>query len=195
MHSTGLLIQPMPPQYETVEIVVDDNTIASGDLAKILEPAWWIVTIYHGPDEYERTLAQFSREQRLMFALRWYISEVKNGGHLQFYRNPTGIVWKDAAHAFDALDLDEGVSIVTDSAERLGGKPSRVRENRQKQLEEHEPNFRDLDERLYALDREANLDQAMRDFIRKNAEAFYFSGPVTRLTLTLRRTGPTAPGS
>ncbi|HVV99767.1 MAG TPA: DMP19 family protein [Planctomycetaceae bacterium] len=176
----------MPPPYETVHVVVDDSTIADGNLAKILEPVWWRATIYEGPEEYERTLAQFSREQRLMFALRWYLSEVNNGGHHQFYSNSTGIVWRDAAYAFEALDLDEGVSIITDSAERLGGKPSLDRERRQMQMEKHAAGFRDLDDRLYALADEADIEQAMVAYIRNHPEAFYFTGEITRVVLPTR---------
>jgi hypothetical protein len=176
----------MPPNYETIDIVVDDNTIAAGDLAKILEPVWWRATIYEGPEEYERSLQQFSPEQRLMFALRWYLAEVSNGGHRQFYGNSTGIVWIDAAHAFDALGLDEGVRIVTDSAERLGGNPSLDRERRQRQIERHAANFRDLDERLYSLKKDTDLERAMLDYIREDASAFHFSGPITRVVLPTR---------
>jgi len=182
----------MPVPYETVDVVVDDSTIAEGNLAKILEPVWWRATIYEGAAEYERTLAQFSREQRLMFALRWYLSEVKNGGHRQFYGNSTGVVWRDAAHAFNALELDEGVRIITDSAERLGGQPSLDRERRQMQMEEHAPGFRDLDDRLYALNRETNLEQAMVAYIRERPEAFYFSGQITRVVLPTRTPRPSS---
>lgn len=40
-----------------------------------------------GPQRYEEDLTQFSKEQRLVLAYHWYLSEVNNGVHDQFYFN------------------------------------------------------------------------------------------------------------
>ena len=53
----------------------------------------------------------------------WYIAEVNNGGHDQFYFNSTGIVWKDALAGFGELGIDEAVEII------------------QEQLDAYQPNF------------------------------------------------------
>lgn len=171
------------PKYETVDITIDDRTIAEGDVWTILHPVWWIADIYDGPDEYERSLERFSNEQRLMFALRWYLSEVNNGGHRQFYSNSAGIVWKDACRAFSAIDVKKGADIILESADRLGGRPSLDRDLRCAELDEYDPDFSDLDERFYALSRETGIEEAMLAFMHGNNAAFHFSGPVTRVAL------------
>ena len=171
------------PKYETVDVTVDDSTIAEADVWTIIHPVWWLADIYNGPDEYERSLEQFSNEQRLMFALRWYMSEVNNGGHHQFYSNSTGIVWKDACKAFSAINVKKGADIILESADRLGGSPSLDHDQRYEELAEHNPDFSDLDDRFYELSSNTDIDQAMLIFIRANAAAFHFSGRVTRVVL------------
>ena len=171
------------PRYETVDVTIDDDTIAQADLWAIIQPVWWIADIYNGPDEYERTLRQFSNAQRLMFALQWYMSEVNNGGHHQFYSNSTGIVWKDACQAFRAVDIKKGADIILESADRLGGNPALDQERRQEQLADHKPDFSDLDDRFYDLESNTDIEQAMLEFIRTDPAAFHFSGKVTRVVL------------
>lgn len=171
------------PKYETVHVTVDDGTIASGDIWKVIHPVWWTADIYHGPFEYERKLKLFSDEQRLIFALLWYISEVSNGGHSQFYSNSTGVAWKDARRAFRAIGIDEGAEIILASADRLGGDPALDREERHRQRAHFAPEFDDLDTRFYELKADVNIDQAMLALIRTKPGAFYFSGEVTRVVL------------
>src|SRR5262249_31444746 len=121
-------------RYVTVQVCVDESTIAAGDLWAVIEPVWWSANLYDGPDAYERSLRPFSRSQRLILAVRWYCSEVSNGGHDQFYRNSTGIVWKDALEAFRVLDAHDFVSILEQSAKRLGGAPSLDHHERSEQM-------------------------------------------------------------
>ena len=173
----------MPPRYETVRVTVDDATIAEGDISRIIEPVWWLADIYSGPDEYERSLGQFSAEQRLMFALQWYTSEVNNGGHHQFYSNSTGVVWKDACQAFRAIHMEKGAEIILASADCLGGDPSLDRELRYEQLAEYNPDFDDVDDEFYKLEETADIDQAILAFIREHPAAFYFSGEIRRVVL------------
>lgn len=173
----------MPPGYETVNITVDDATIADGDIWKIIEPVWWLADIYSGPDEYDRSLCQFSAEQRLIFALQWYISEVNNGGHRQFYFNSTGVVWKDACKAFSAINIKKGADIILASADRMGGNPSLDRELRYEQLAKYNPGFDDLDDEFYQLEKTANIEQAVVAFIREHPSAFHFSDKISKVVL------------
>ncbi len=174
----------MAPRYETVSITIDDAAIAEGNLWRIIEPVWWLGDIYNGEASYEGSLRPFSTEQRLIFALRWYRSEVNNGGHHQFYSNSTGVVWKDALRAFVAIGLQAGADIILESANRLGGQPSLDHETRLEQLEEYDPAFRDLDERFYELGRETDLVEAMMAFVRANPAAFHFEGEVRILVFS-----------
>ena len=171
------------PQYETVHIVVDDGVIANGEVWVIIHPVWWLADIYHAPSEYRRSLERFSVPQRLVFALRWYIEEVNNGGHHQFYYNHTGIVWKDACKAFAAVNVKKGADIILESADRMGGTPSFGREQRLAELDEYNPDFSDLDEKFYELEKTTDIEEAMIAYIRENAAAFHFSGEITRVVL------------
>lgn len=162
------------------EIVVSGQVIATATAATVLEPVWWSANIYGTLQEYERSLSRFTNEQRLMLALKWYVSEVSNGGHDQFYFNSTGIVWPDAVAAFESLDLTEGAQILRESARRLGGNPSRERSERQRQLEEADADFGDLDERFDQFQDKVDLEAAMVGFIRTHADRFRFAGTIER---------------
>jgi hypothetical protein len=170
-------------RYETVHVCVDDGTIAAGDPWAVIEPVWWSANIYDGPAKYELSLLQFSRSQRLVFAVFWYRSEVNNGGHHQFYSNSTGIVWKDALEAFRALDAPEFASILAESAARLGGSPSLDHHERGEQLDTFGPDFSDLDDRFYEAENKVNLDDRVIRFIRARPSEFYFEGKIRRAVL------------
>jgi hypothetical protein len=168
---------------ETVHVCVDDGTIAAGDSWAVIEPVWWSANIYDGPEEYEISLLQFSRSQRLVFALNWYCSEVNNGGHHQFYSNSTGIVWHDALEAFRSLDAPEFANILAESAERLGGSPALDCQDRSEQMETFAPDFSDLDDRFYAAAKKVDLDERIISFIRARPADFYFEGKIRRVVL------------
>lgn len=157
---------------------IGDREIDGDDYFVVIEPVYWSVSIYDGPERYEQDLAKFSTEQRLVLAYHWYLSEVHNGGHDQFYFNSTGIVWPDALEAFARIGPTEVVAIIQASADRLGGNPSLDRATREDQLEQMDPDFEDLDEKLYGL--KVDFDEKLLAFIRAHRERFYFSGLVTK---------------
>ncbi|MBD0380179.1 DMP19 family protein [Paenibacillus sedimenti] len=161
---------------ELIDLVIDDSVINSNDVFKIIEPLWWSVSIYEGEDQYNKDLSRFSSPQQYIFAIQWYLSEVNNGGHYQFYDNSTGIVWQEAMNGFKEINLIEFYDLIKESTIRLGGNPSKDRDERQGKLEEYEPDFEDLDTKLYEL--EDNLEIYLMDYIRSNRSDFYFSGKV-----------------
>jgi hypothetical protein len=165
---------------ERVALRVDDALLSGNDSFAIIEPAFWTVSIYGSLRDYEADLERFSRPQRLLLALHWYLAEVNNGGHAQFYANSTGIVWPDALAAFEELGIQDGAAILRESIQRMGGAPSRDRDERTRVLERLDPNFDDLDERFYALQERVNLDARMMEYARRQPAAFYFSGTVER---------------
>jgi hypothetical protein len=171
--------EPMERVTECVRI--DDEVINQGDPYAIIDPVWWTANIYEGEQKYNESLAPFSQEQRYIFAVIWYIAEVNNGGHDQFYFNSTGIVWKDALAGFRELGIDEAVEIIQESAARMGGNPSLDRATRQEQLDTYQPNFDDLDTRFYELEENVDIDEAMRRYILQHRSAFYFEGEVQKL--------------
>ena len=160
---------------------IGDREIDGDDYFVVIEPVFWAVNIYDGPDRYEQGLANFSTGQRLILAHHWYLCEVNNGGHDQFYYNSTGIVWPDALRAFTELGFTDVAAIIRESANRLGGNPSLDREEREKQLDQLEPEFEDLDEKLFKLQEHANFDEKVLEFIRARRDDFRFSGVVTKV--------------
>ncbi len=167
-------------QMITEHIRIDDAAIDKGSQWTVIEPVWWTVNIYDGEAAYEESLAPFSKEQRYLLAINWYMAEVDNGGHDQFYYNSTGIVWKDALAGFRAVGVADAARIVEESAGRLGGDPSLDREARWQQLDAYQPRFDDLDGRLYDLEGQVDLDAVLYEYILQHRGSFYFDGEITR---------------
>ena len=161
-------------------VLIDAAFIASHSVINVLDPVYWSVDIYGGPEGYEASLAPFSEAQRLALGVLWYQAEVNNGGHDQFYWNSTGIVWQDALAGFEMFELAEFAAILRESAARLGGAPPRDREARQAALDGLEPCFDDLDERFYALERKGDLTDHLADWMRAHPDEFAFEGVVQK---------------
>jgi hypothetical protein len=168
---------------EKVHVIVDDATIAGGSPGDIIQPVWWLSTIYDGPDMYEHTLQQFSRPQRLVRAVLIYRYEVNNGGHNQYFANSSGVTWRDAREGFQAIGLDRGANILSMAARRLGGDPSLDRGEREAQLDRYRPDFEDVDEAFGDLQAKTNIDEHIMTYIRSRPSEFYFSGVVERVVL------------
>jgi len=170
---------------KVVRVIIDENTVKGNDVFALIEPLWERVDIYGSVQNYQRTLAPFSRSQRHLLAIHWYRSEVNNGGHEQFFSNSTGIVWRDAVAGLEAIDLRELATIGRKAAARLKN-PSRDRTKRQRQLERYQPSFDDLDRRFYELERSKDLDGRMLEYARSHSSDFYFKGTVTRVVRSRR---------
>lgn len=168
-------------KYAKQHIKIDDSTIAQRDPAAVIEPLWWDVDIYRSKEKYKKDLAPYSFQQRCVFALMWYMAEVNNGDHLQFYRNSTGIVWEDVMKRFALVGISEGEDILKASAKIFGDKPSFKEEERDKildtLLDDGDP-FKDLDDRFYELDAKINIDGKIADYISSNPTPFYFEGEI-----------------
>jgi uncharacterized membrane protein len=166
-------------QYFDTHVVVNDQVIDEGDVYKIIDPLRWTVSIYDGLEKYESDLKKFSIPQKYIFAISWYRDEINNGGHDQFYSNSTGIVWEDALNGFKEIGLPEFQKILEESAQRMGGYPSKDRNERQDQLSTQNPDFEDLDKRYYKLEG-SSFDSAMLKYIKKNRRNFYFDEVVKK---------------
>jgi hypothetical protein len=154
-------------------MTVGDEEIDGDDYMAVLQPVWDAVSIYDSYETYESDLAPFTLEQRLLLACAWYLAEVDNGGHDQFYFNSTGIVWSDALEGFRAMGAPEAAELIAESARRLGGKPSFDRERREEQLDAFAPDFDDLDSRLYDLEQDGALEARIMAYVRAHRHAFY----------------------
>jgi hypothetical protein len=164
----------------TEHIKIDDESINKNDVYTIMDPVYWNITIYDGEQKYLESLIPFSKEQRLLIAIRWYLEEVNNGGHEQFYSNSAGIVWRDAIIGFKELGIDGVVKIIEESVMRLGGNPSLDRESRNEELKRYNCKFDDLDDQFYKLEGCIDIDEIMKNYILKHRSAFYFDGEVNK---------------
>lgn len=174
-NSTSTKMAPLGEKSD--RMVIDDAVIDSGDYFKVIDPVWWKGNIYGTYEEYEASLITFSRPQRLVFAVAWYVAEVNNGGHHQFFTNSTGIVWRDALDAFDAVGATSNAKILKEAVARIGGNPSFDRSKREEQVENSDVEFDDLDDAFYDL--EDALNEKLIAYIKANRKDFYFDGVVS----------------
>lgn len=158
-------------------IHIGEAEVLTGYPQSIIEPVWFSVSIYDGEERYNSDLAGFSMPQRYVFAIQWYLAETYNGGHDQFFFNSTGVVWRDALSGFKTIGLTDCADILSEAAKRMGGEPPSDREERWDVMDKLQPDFGDLDRRLYAID-EQDMYGKLMDYIRSNKEAFYFDGDV-----------------
>jgi hypothetical protein len=165
---------------ETVQLKLDREAILAADPWTAIEPVWWTGNIYDGVEAYNRSLSQFSRPQRHVFAIMWYRSEVDNGGHDQFFSNSTGIVWQDALNGFRSMNADDFAAVLESAASRFPDMPSFDRETRQQQMAGLTNDFAEEDDRFYDLDNGAMIDELLTAYIRQNADAFTFDGMIER---------------
>jgi len=165
---------------EQIFLHVGDFEIDGDDYFPVIRPVFYSASIYDGPEKYESNLRAFSKQQRLSLAYHWYLSEVNNGGHDQFYSNSTGIVWPDAFEAFSAIDLPYVSRITGFSDRRFSELPSLDHDERWKQMEKDEPDFEDLDNQLFDFAKSDEIDRKAIDFIRANRSNFYFEGFINK---------------
>ncbi len=165
---------------ETVHLKLDRATILSSDPWSVIEPIWWVGNIYDGVENYNRSLNPFSRQQRHVYAIMWYRSEVDNGGHDQFFHNATGIVWQDALNGFLSMNAHDFAAVLESAVSRFPDMPSFDHGTRQHQLESLNTSFSQDDKQFYDLDNGSKVDELLTAYIRQNADAFVFDGMVTR---------------
>jgi hypothetical protein len=164
--------------YVVEHVIIDDNVIDKDDASDIIKHLDISFNFYEGEIIYEENKKRFSKHQVYVFTILWYIHEVNNGGHDQFYFNSTGIVWEDALNGFGEIGLLDICEIIKESANRLGGYPSKDREERWEQMDVCNANFDDLDDRFYKIEKKIDIDEELLKYIRQNREYFYFDGNV-----------------
>ena len=161
----------VPRRYRVTDEQIDD-----GDFQAIVTPLWWEVSIYDGETEMYDSLDRFTDPQKYVWAIQWYYSEVENGGHDQFFYNDTGIVWELALEGLRVIGCSTFAAILEEAVQRIGGYPSKDREARWHEMSMHNADFSDLDMKSY--DREHELEQYLRDYVRRNREYLIFDGIV-----------------
>ncbi len=165
----------------TEEAILNDEY----DAFDLIDPVWWSVSIYDGLEKYESDLTTFTKEQRFVFAVIWYDSEVNNGGHDQFFFNSTGIVWKDALDGLKSIGAIERAENFQKVIDKWGGDIPFDRAERQKKLDEitfvpekdDYINIFDGNDLIY-YSCEDNLDELILKYAKANVKAFVFNGEV-----------------
>lgn len=145
---------------------------------ELIQPLWYTVSIYDGPDVYERDLEPFSDAQRKILGLFWYDSEVCNGGHDQFFSNSTGIVWKDAIECMRMIGAHKYAENFQKAVDLFGGSIPYDRKERNNVLEklnknEEFDNFQQID-MCYYEDEDINL--LMNEYVKQHAADFAVKG-------------------
>lgn len=159
-------------QIRVADMLIDDTVIESDKYWSVIDPVTHSANTEEGRDAYDASLARFSRPQRLVHAVFWYLTETRNGGHTQFFRNSWGTVWEDALAGFREIGASQSALILSGAALRVGGFPPLDWHRRQNLLRTLNPKFSDLDDRFQAND----PVPALRDYILANRDAFYFRG-------------------
>ena len=164
----------------------DDKMQTSPDSFKIKRPAsdnglaWDVIEImwehgdfYEDDETYRRSVQPATRGQLAVYACTWYLSEVNNGGHDQFFSNSTGMVWEDALTGFQLLGATEHRQILTEAiAVFPDSKPAKDRQKRWDQMENADTSaFDKLDDRLYAL--EEDFDALATKYILDHPDEFF----------------------
>ncbi|MEM1413529.1 MAG: DMP19 family protein [Myxococcota bacterium] len=178
------------PPADRVRMTLGDAEIAAARYAdEVIEPVWWSATVWDGPAAYEASLAPFTQEQRRLWAVAWYRAEVFNGGHHQFFGNPTGIVWRDAVEGLRAIGSPRMAEVLATASRRLGGASPLQLERLEAlgALDARGEGFDDLDDRMYDLADAEDLEGLMLRYAQSRPAAFHFDGYVDR-------PGPGSPG-
>lgn len=86
----------------------------------LVEPMFDVVSI-DDPASFERTKSSVPHSSLVLFAAHFCLSEVWNGGLLQFFFNSTGILAPEAIEGFQAIGMANIASRLAAAAAPLGG--------------------------------------------------------------------------
>lgn len=95
-----------------------------------IEPIWESVNTYDGGEAYLASVAVHSRSTILLHAAHFSLSEIWNGGLLQFFWNSTGVLQPEAVRGFQVIGMEKLASVLERAAEPLGSPYLRDREAR-----------------------------------------------------------------
>ena len=133
------------------------------------------IEFHLGEEILDLTLAPATRGQRAVYSCSWYEFEVVNGGHDQFFGNSTGILWEEAIAGFDLVGASQYGAVLKAAVALFPlGRPALDRRKRWVELEVVSPKrLEQLDEDLYRLTRQYDLDEILTQYIEQHPEDFF----------------------
>jgi len=146
----------------------DDNLV--GD---VLDLIWEHADFYSDESTFLQSVEPATKGQLGIYAATWYISEVNNGGHHQFFYNSTGMVWQHALDGFTLLGAEKHKAILQQAIELFpNAQPSTDRQLRYEQLEAIDSDKLDpLDDQLYDLTED--FDELATKYINSHPDEFF----------------------
>ncbi len=143
---------------------------------KVIYPMGEGVDFYEDLATFESTVSGATKGQRAVFAYRWYVIEVENGGHHQFFWNSTGMLWEDALDGFRTLHESAFEDVLRAASSLFPNRqPSKVRQTRQRQLEDiNKASLSEMDDRLYNVLESHDLETILENYINSHPEEFFF---------------------
>lgn len=144
----------------------------------VIQPLWYTVSIYDGLEVYNKDLQPFTKGQQRIFALNWYISEVCNGGHDQFFFNSTGRVWKDALECMRMIRADKKAYNFQLAIDMFGGSVPFDKEEHSDNLDELSENenfdgFEQIDTIYYE---DESMEKLMDEYVKNHPSEFVVDG-------------------
>lgn len=157
----------------TRDMIMADNT----DASTVIGPIRFHVNVFGTYDDYNNAFSKFSRGQRYILAINWYLSEVYGDGHDVFFTGHAGIVYMDAIKGLKAMGADKYADILKIATEKFNGisKPLYDMEQRAAIIEDLNIDFEDDDNALYELDEYGeDIERKQMDYIRSHAKDFLY---------------------
>ena len=96
-----------------------------------IERAYHDVSIYDGEDAWLRGLARHPRPVGFLLAVHWLTAEIDNGGLIQFFDNPTGVVAPEAVAGLLEIGMPHAAAVVAATLARFPDPYPREAEARQ----------------------------------------------------------------
>jgi hypothetical protein len=81
---------------------------------------------------------------------------------------------------FEKIGLKDYYAILKKAIGKFSKEPSLERDERERQFDQSEPDFENLDNEFYTLDKKNPLQNKLAEFIKRNKKDFYFKGTVSR---------------
>lgn len=144
----------------------------------LIQPLWYTVSIYDGYEVYLRDSKPFTVEQRRIFALHWYNSEVCNGGHDQFFSNSTGIVWKDAIDGMRMIGASKTADNFEKAINMFGTEVLFDRDKRNDMLDKlsENPDFDDFEAIDTFYYNYGDMEDLMNQYVKNHPSEFVING-------------------